>query len=114
MKKGFMNKVLPYDYLAPAVACNNYVDARSRQRRLLAFGNEGAVGSIYGKRAYCGNESSAIETEGCLAGDRITVEKLGIPSKWTVKHAKFSNLTKFFLLKPIIFGQDKRYVDYYL
>ena len=62
--------MLPYDYLAPAVACDNNVDARSRQRRLLAFGNEGAVGSIYGKRACCGNESSAIETEGCLAGGR--------------------------------------------
>ena len=27
---------------------------------------------------------------------------------------KFSNLTKFFSLKLKIFGQDKRYVDYFL
>ncbi len=35
-------------------------------------------------------------------------------AKRTVKHAKFSNLTKYFLVKLIIFGQNKRYVDYFL
>ena len=31
-----------------------------------------------------------------------------------VKHVKFSNLTKYFLVKLIIFTPDKRYVDYFL
>ena len=37
-----------------------------------------------------------------------------ITSKWAVKHGKLTNLTKYFLNKLIIFGQHKRYVDYFL
>ena len=44
----------------------------------------------------------------------ITVEKLGIPPKLAVKHGKFSNLTKYFLVKLKKITPDKRYVDIFL